>query len=376
VVKTFVLVIGPFFLRNRNDVGICLYRPFFQLRVKGTIMKQRLEQMLATTKIAISQAENEPSLQDVRVSILGRKGELTSLMKGMGGLSQEERPVIGALVNRIKTEIEELLEARRLVLHEAGMAERLAGESIDVTLPGRRRTRGTKHPITLVMEDISSIFASLGFGIVEGPEIEKDFYNFEALNMPKDHPARDMQDTFYINDDIVLRTHTSPVQIRTMLDRAPPVRVIAPGTVYRCDSDITHSPMFHQVEGFLVDKNVTFGDLKGILTEFITRYFGADIGVRFRPSFFPFTEPSAEVDMQCVMCKGAGCRVCKNSGWLEILGSGMIDPEVFKSVGYDSEIYSGFAFGMGVERIAMLKYGVNDLRLFFENDLRFLKQFN
>ncbi|MBE0500973.1 MAG: phenylalanine--tRNA ligase subunit alpha [Desulfuromonadales bacterium] len=339
-------------------------------------MKQRLEQLLTSAKQAISQAETESSLQGVRVAILGRKGELTALMKGMGSLSQEERPVIGSMVNRIKTEFEELFESRRVVLHEASLSARLSHESIDVTLPGRRSLQGSKHPITLVMEDISAIFAALGFGIAEGPEIERDFYNFEALNMPKDHPARDMQDTFYINEDLVLRTHTSPVQIRTMLKHEPPVRVIAPGTVYRCDSDITHSPMFHQVEGFLVDKHVTFGDLKGILTEFITRYFGADIGVRFRPSFFPFTEPSAEVDMQCVICGGSGCRVCKNSGWLEILGSGMIDPEVFKSVGYDSEKYSGFAFGMGVERIAMLKYGVNDLRLFFENDLRFLKQFN
>ena len=339
-------------------------------------MKQRLEDLLSSAKQSITQAENEATLQDVRVGILGRKGEMTALMKGMGGLSTEERPVIGAMVNTIKAELEALIESRQSVLHEASISSRLSREVVDVTLPGRRSTRGTKHPITLVMEEISAIFASLGFGIAEGPEIEKDFYNFEALNMPKDHPARDMQDTFYINDDIVLRTHTSPVQIRTMLDHEPPVRVIAPGTVYRCDSDITHSPMFHQIEGFLVDKNVSFGDLKGILTEFITRYFGADIGVRFRPSFFPFTEPSAEVDMQCVMCGGAGCRVCKNSGWLEILGSGMIDPEVFKSVGYDPEKYSGFAFGMGVERIAMLKYGVNDLRLFFENDLRFLKQFH
>ena len=339
-------------------------------------MKQRLEELLASAKLSIARAEDETSLQDVRVGILGRKGEMTALMKGMGGLSPEERPVIGAMVNKIKAELEELIESRQSVLREAGISARLTKEIIDITLPGRRSTRGSKHPITLVMEEISTIFASLGFGIAEGPEIEKDFYNFEALNMPKDHPARDMQDTFYINDDVVLRTHTSPVQIRTMLNQEPPVRVIAPGTVYRCDSDITHSPMFHQVEGFLVDKHVTFGDLKGILTEFIARYFGADVGVRFRPSFFPFTEPSAEVDMQCVMCAGAGCRVCKNSGWLEILGSGMIDPEVFKSVGYDPEKYSGFAFGMGVERIAMLKYGVNDLRLFFENDLRFLKQFH
>ena len=339
-------------------------------------MKQRLEDLLSSAKQSITQAENEATLQDVRVGILGRKGEMTALMKGMGGLSTEERPVIGAMVNTIKAELEALIESRQTALHEASISSRLSREVVDVTLPGRRSTRGTRHPITLVMEEISAIFASLGFGIAEGPEIGKDFYNFEALNMPKDHPARDMQDTFYINEDIVLRTHTSPVQIRTMLDHEPPVRVIAPGTVYRCDSDITHSPMFHQIEGFLVDKNVSFGDLKGILTEFITRYFGADIGVRFRPSFFPFTEPSAEVDMQCVMCGGAGCRVCKNSGWLEILGSGMIDPEVFKSVGYDPEKYSGFAFGMGVERIAMLKYGVNDLRLFFENDLRFLKQFH
>ena len=339
-------------------------------------MKQRLEQLLASARHSIAQAEDEAGLQDVRVGILGRKGEMTALMKGMGALPPEERPIIGSMVNKIKFELEELIESRQIVLREAGISTRLSRESIDVTLPGRCSTRGSKHPITLVMEEISSIFASLGFGVAEGPEIEKDFYNFEALNMPKDHPARDMQDTFYINDDVVLRTHTSPVQIRTMLDQEPPVRVIAPGTVYRCDSDITHSPMFHQVEGFLVDKHVTFGDLKGILTEFITRYFGADIGVRFRPSFFPFTEPSAEVDMQCVMCGGAGCRVCKNSGWLEILGSGMIDPEVFKSVGYDPEKYSGFAFGMGVERIAMLKYGVSDLRLFFENDLRFLKQFH
>lgn len=339
-------------------------------------MKQRLEELLSSAKVSIEQAEDEAGLQDVRVSILGRKGEMTAIMKGMGGLSPEERPIIGSMVNKIKTELESLIESRMTVLREVGISNRLAQEVIDVTLPGRSATRGSKHPITLVMEDISAIFASLGFGVAEGPEIEKDFYNFEALNMPKDHPARDMQDTFYINDDVVLRTHTSPVQIRTMLNHEPPVRVIAPGTVYRCDSDITHSPMFHQVEGFLVDKHVTFGDLKGILTEFITRYFGADIGVRFRPSFFPFTEPSAEVDMQCVMCGGSGCRVCKNSGWLEILGSGMIDPEVFKSVGYDPEKYSGFAFGMGVERIAMLKYGVNDLRLFFENDLRFLKQFH
>jgi len=321
-------------------------------------MKQRLE-----------------SLQDVRVGLLGKKGELTAIMKGMGQLSAEERPIVGALANKVKEEIEALVSARQEILRTAAIESRLSRESIDVTLPGRRQKKGSKHPITLATEEISAIFASLGFGIAEGPEVEKDFYNFEALNIPKDHPARDMQDTFYIGNDVVLRTHTSPVQIRTMLNCEPPVRVIAPGTVYRRDSDITHSPMFHQIEGFLVDRNVTFGDLKGILTTFVNRFFGEGIGVRFRPSFFPFTEPSAEVDMQCVICGGGGCRVCKQSGWLEILGSGMIDPEVFKSVGYDPEKFSGFAFGMGIERIAMLKYGVNDLRLFFENDVRFLEQF-
>ena len=305
----------------------------------------------------------------------GRKGELTAIMKDLGQLPPEERPVIGAFVNRIKEELETGIAARGKELREAEIARRLASERIDVTLPGRRLFPGSKHPITLVAEEIVEIFASLGFGIEEGPEVEKDFYNFEALNIPKDHPARDMQDTFYVSEDVVLRTHTSPVQIRTMLHHAPPVRVIAPGTVYRRDSDITHSPMFHQIEGFLVDRGVTFGDLKGILSAFVTQYFGQDVGVRFRPSFFPFTEPSAEVDIQCVICGGKGCRVCKNSGWLEILGSGMIDPEVFRAVHYDPETYTGFAFGMGLERIAMLKYGVNDLRLFFENDVRFLQQF-
>jgi phenylalanyl-tRNA synthetase alpha chain len=331
--------------------------------------------MLRTAGAAMTEADSESALQDVRVRFLGKKGELTAIMKEMGRLSPEERPVLGALANRVKEELETFFASRQQSIRAAEIARRLASERIDVTLPGRSFFVGTRHPITLVAEEISEIFSSLGFGIEEGPEVEKDFYNFEALNMPKDHPARDMQDTFYISDDVVLRTHTSPVQIRTMLRQAPPVRVIAPGTVYRRDSDITHSPMFHQIEGFLVDRHVTFGDLKGILTAFVTQMFGNNVGVRFRPSFFPFTEPSAEVDIQCVICGGAGCRVCKNSGWLEILGSGMIDPEVFRAVNYDPEVYSGFAFGMGLERIAMLKYGVNDLRLFFENDLRFLKQF-
>jgi phenylalanyl-tRNA synthetase alpha chain len=338
-------------------------------------MKEQLDLMLDQGRSALLAAATVAALQDVRVRFLGKKGELTALMKGMKDLSAEQRPVLGALANRVKEELEALFEERLEQVRETELEQRLASERLDVTLPGRRLVAGTKHPVTLVIEELIEIFSALGFGVAEGPEVEKDFYNFEALNMPKDHPARDMQDTFYINDDVVLRTHTSPVQIRTMLKQAPPVRVIAPGTVYRRDSDLTHTPMFHQVEGFLVDKGITFGDLKGVLTAFLTQVFGKNVKVRFRPSFFPFTEPSAEVDIQCVMCRGAGCRVCKSSGWLEILGSGMIDPEVFKAVDYDSSIYSGFAFGMGIERIAMLKYGVNDLRLFFENDLRFLRQF-
>jgi phenylalanyl-tRNA synthetase alpha chain len=310
------------------------------------------------------------------VQYLGKKGQLTAIMKDMGRLSPEQRPAVGAMANKVKDELNSVFESRLNALKQQHMAERLKRERIDVTLPGRHQKIGTKHPVTLITEELVDIFSYLGFSVAEGPEIEEDFYNFEALNLPKDHPARDMQDTFYISDNEVLRTHTSPVQIRSMLKHQPPLRIIAPGTVYRRDSDITHSPMFHQIEGFMVDEHITFGDLKGILTTFITECFGKNVGVRFRPSFFPFTEPSAEVDIQCVICGGSGCRVCKNSGWLEILGSGMIDPEVFASVNYSSEKYSGFAFGMGLERIAMLKYGVNDLRLFFENDVRFLRQFS
>lgn len=338
-------------------------------------MKDRLEAMLAAGCSAMELAGSEEDLQEVKVRFLGKKGELTAIMKGMGALTAEERPAVGALANRVKGELETLFDRRAEILRQHAISQRLERERIDVTLPGRNRRIGSKHPITLVTEEICRIFSGLGFGIAEGPEIEKDFYNFEALNFPKDHPARDMQDTFFVTEDVLLRTHTSPVQVRTMLQHEPPVRVVAPGTVYRRDSDITHSPMFHQVEGFLVDRDITFGDLKGVLGTFVRQYFGEKVGVRFRPSFFPFTEPSAEVDIQCVICGGSGCRVCKNSGWLEILGSGMIDPEVFRSVNYDPERYSGFAFGMGVERIAMLKYGVKDLRLFFENDVRFLGQF-
>lgn len=339
-------------------------------------MEQQLEVMSREARLAMLDADNEADLQNIRVQYLGKKGRLTAIMKDMGKLSSEQRPVVGAIANKVKDELSAVFESQMRSLKQQHMAERLERERIDVTLPGRHHKIGTKHPVTLITEELVDIFSYLGFSVAEGPEVEEDFYNFEALNLPKDHPARDMQDTFYISDNEVLRTHTSPVQIRSMLEHQPPLRIIAPGTVYRRDSDITHSPMFHQIEGFMVDEHITFGDLKGILTAFITECFGKNVGVRFRPSFFPFTEPSAEVDIQCVICGGKGCRVCKNSGWLEILGSGMIDPEVFASVNYSSEKYSGFAFGMGLERIAMLKYGVNDLRLFFENDVRFLRQFN
>lgn len=338
-------------------------------------MKERLEILQQDALKALQDAVDLKSLQDVRVGILGKKGALTGVMKGMRDLSPDDRPAVGNLVNGLKSRFEEAFTLRQDELQTQEIAERLASEKIDVTMPGRKRATGSLHPVTLVTNEIVDIFSRLGFTVEEGPEIEQDFYNFEALNIPKDHPARDMQDTFYISEDLVLRTHTSPVQIRTMMNAEPPVRVIAPGTVYRRDSDLTHSPMFHQIEGFLVDTKVTFGDLKGILTHFLNEFFGDGLEVRFRPSFFPFTEPSAEVDIECVICGGKGCRVCSGTGWLEILGCGMIDPAVFDSVRYDPSKYSGFAFGMGLERIAMLKYGVNDLRLFFENDLRFLKQF-
>lgn len=338
-------------------------------------MREQLERLKQEALQAIIEASGEDALLDIRVRYLGRKGELTALMKGLGGLAPEERPVVGQLVNTIRDELETSLENGLLSARERAKSARLQSERIDVTLPGRRLVRGTKHPITLVIEEVCDIFAGLGFSVAEGPEIEHDWYNFEALNFPPEHPARDMQDTFFVDDNLLLRTHTSPVQIRTMLKHKPPLRIIAPGTVYRCDSDATHSPMFHQIEGLMVDKDVTFGDLKGILTVFTNQLFGQNSGVRLRPSFFPFTEPSAEVDISCVLCGGKGCRICKNSGWLEILGAGMVDPEVYRHVNYDAEDISGFAFGMGIERIAMLKYGINDMRLLFENDVRFLRQF-
>lgn len=338
-------------------------------------MREQLEQMQSTALAELAGVTTEEQLQALKVRYLGKKGELTSIMKGIGSLAPEERPLIGQVVNRVRDCLEESYEKCSADLKASIKNSKLKSELIDVTLPGRRSPKGTRHPVTLVIEEICDIFAGLGFLVAEGPEIELDYYNFEALNFPKDHPARDMQDTFFVQNNLLLRTHTSPVQIRTMLQQKPPVRIIAPGTVYRCDYDATHSPMFHQIEGLMVDKGITFGDLKGILTIFTNQMFGNDIGVRLRPSFFPFTEPSAEVDIACVICRGKGCRVCKNSGWLEILGAGMVDPEVFRHVDYDAEEVSGFAFGMGIERVAMLKYGINDMRLLFENDLRFLSQF-
>jgi phenylalanyl-tRNA synthetase alpha chain len=308
---------------------------------------------------------NLKDIEKIKVEYLGRKGLITLLLRRLGELSTQERPKIGQLLNQTKREIEELLKIKIIEI-----------ESIDVTLPGKKSDRGTIHPINLVLKKTEEIFLSIGFKIEEGPEVELDYYNFEALNIPKDHPARDDQDSFYLNREILLRTHTSPVEIRVMEKQQPPVRIIATGKCYRRDAaDSTHSPMFHQVEGLAVDKDITFGDLKGVLTVFVHRMFGEDRKVRFRPGYFPFTEPSAEVDVSCLLCHGKGCRACGYSGWLEIMGAGMTDPAVFNMVGYDPEKYSGFAFGMGVERIAMLKYGINDIRLFFENDLRFLKQF-
>ena len=337
-------------------------------------MKNRLINIKEEALNVLSSVTDEKELNDLRVKYLGKKGVITLSLKKVGSLSSEERPEFGRQVNEVKKILEEGIKAKKDELKKKASLDEKK-DFFDPTLPGKRPARGTLHPITQVMDEVISIFTFMGFEVAEGPEIESDYYNFEALNIPKDHPARDMQDTFYITDDIVLRTHTSPVQIRTMEKESPPIRIIAPGKVYRCDSDISHTPMFHQVEGLFVDEGVSFAHLKGILKIFVHEVFGRDTALRFRPSFFPFTEPSAEVDVQCVICKGKGCRLCSNSGWLEILGAGMVDPEVFKSVNYDSEKWTGFAFGMGIERIAMLKYGIDDIRLFFENDLRFLKQF-
>ncbi len=339
-------------------------------------MRQELERLRMEALKDIQRVNDSNSLNEIRVKVLGKKGTLTSILRGMGGLTPEERPIVGELANGVRGEIEAALEERcqTIVFQEQNL--RLAQEKIDILLPGRKSKLGHPHPLQLVLEEIEDIFLGMGFSIAEGPEIETDYYNFEALNLPKDHPARDMQDSLYITPEILLRTHTSPVQIRTMEKMYPnPIRIIAPGRVYRRDAlDASHSPMFHQIEGLAVDEGITFGDLKGVLTVFAKKLFGEDRQVRFRPSFFPFTEPSAEVDVSC-SCAGKGCRVCKGSGWLEILGSGSVNPMVLQMSNYDPERVSGFAFGMGVERIAMLKYGINDIRLFYENDLRFLAQF-
>jgi phenylalanyl-tRNA synthetase alpha chain len=315
-------------------------------------------------------------LEAVRVRFLGKKSEFTALLKGLGAMPASERPAHGERINRAKEQITALIAERRAAIERSELASKLEAEGVDVTLPGRGHRSGGLHPVTRTLERIEALFVQIGFEVAEGPEIEGDFYNFEALNIPPHHPARAMHDTFYFDEHTVLRTHTSPVQIRVMQSRPPPLRVIAPGRVYRCDSDLTHSPMFHQVEGLMVDCEVSFAQLKGVLEDLMRSFFEQDdLALRFRPSYFPFTEPSAEVDIRCVMCGGHGCRVCGQSGWLEVLGCGMVHPKVFENVGIDAERYTGFAFGLGVERLAMLRYGVNDLRLFFENDLRFLAQF-
>jgi len=336
-------------------------------------MIEQLKKIQTEATHEISAVEDLGSLEDLRVKYLGRSGLLSQLIKQIGSLPADEKPLIGKLTNETKGLLEALWQEKLTQLKQKAAEQ--GDEKIDLTLPAYSFFVGHKHPITQIMEEACSIFTRLGFSIAEGPEVESDYYNFQALNFPKEHPARDMHDSFYISDDVLLRTHTSPVQVRIMEKSRPPIRIIAPGKVYRRDADITHSPMFHQIEGLLVDTSSSFSDLKGILTVFVHQMFDPQTKLRFRTSFFPFTEPSAEVDISCVMCRGKGCRVCSNSGWLEILGAGMVDPEVFKAVGYDPEKYMGFAFGMGVERITMLKYGINDIRLFYENDLRFLRQF-
>jgi len=342
---------------------------------EGQLVRDQLKQLEEEALAELRASPGEIQIQALRTKYVGRKGLLTNILRDMGKWPVAERPAIGLLANQLKKTIEEAIERALQEEFERQRGKELQREGIDISLPGRRPSLGGRHLITQVTEEIVSLFERLGFEVSEGPEVELDYYNFEALNFPKDHPARDMQDTFYFSSNVVLRTHTSPVQVRVMEKRKPPLRIIAPGKVYRHDSDPTHSPMFHQVEGFVVDHEVTFADLKGTLTFFVHQFYGPNVQMRFRPSFFPFTEPSAEVDIQCVICQGKGCAVCKKSGWLEILGSGMIDPEVFRFVGYDPEVYSGFAFGMGVERIAMLQAGLSDIRLFFENNLQFLRQF-
>lgn len=335
-----------------------------------------LAELVDQAKQAITAAADLQALDQLRVNYLGKKGLLTEQLKQLGSLPHEQRREAGQEINKAKQAVQQEIEARKEALEQIKLAAQLAAETIDISMPGRGKDTGGLHPVTRTMQRIEELFHQLGFSVATGPEIEDDFHNFEALNIPETHPARAMHDTFYFNANTLLRTHTSPVQVRAMENQEPPLRLIAPGRVYRCDSDLTHTPMFHQVEGLMVDQSASFADLKGLLMDFLQNFFEKDLEVRFRPSYFPFTEPSAECDIQCVMCGGEGCRVCSHTGWLEVLGCGMVHPEVFGHVGIDSEKYTGFAFGMGVERLAMLRYGVNDLRLFFENDLRFLRQFN
>ncbi|MEE4376889.1 MAG: phenylalanine--tRNA ligase subunit alpha [Candidatus Competibacteraceae bacterium] len=334
-----------------------------------------LVKLVHDAQYALTQVDNLSQVEQLRVQYLGKKGVLTEQLKQLGQLPVEQRPAAGQAINVAKQDIQAAIETRKTALLEQQLDAQLASEAIDVSLPGRGQQPGGLHPITRTLNRIESFFAEIGFTVAEGPEVEDDFHNFEALNIPEHHPARAMHDTFYFDSRLLLRTHTSNVQIRTMETQQPPLRIIAPGRVYRCDSDLTHTPMFHQVEGLFVDEGVSFVGLRGVLNEFLRNFFERELQVRFRPSYFPFTEPSAEVDIECVMCNGSGCRVCSHTGWLEVLGCGMVHPQVFSSVGIDSERYTGYAFGMGVERLAMLRYGVNDMRLYFDNDLRFLRQF-
>lgn len=334
-----------------------------------------LQTLVAQLQVDVAQAQDAAAVEALRVQYLGKKSQLSDLSKRMGQLGEEERRAFGAELNAAREAITSSLNDRKNTLAEAALTARLLAERVDVTLPGRGQLPGGLHPVTRVMERIEDFFTRVGFTVADGPEVEDDFHNFEALNIPSHHPARAMHDTFYFDANRLLRTHTSPVQVRVMESQQPPIRIVCPGRVYRCDSDLTHSPMFHQVEGLLIDENVSFADLKGVIEDFLRVFFEKELQVRFRPSYFPFTEPSAEVDIQCVMCNGDGCRVCKQTGWLEVLGCGMVHPQVLKNCGIDPEKFQGFAFGMGVERFAMLRYGVNDLRLFFDNDVRFLRQF-
>lgn len=339
-------------------------------------MKEKLEQIKAAAQKAIAEAADEKGIDDIRVRFLGKKGELTAILKQMGGLSPEERPIIGQLANKIRAELEGNIESASKDFKEKADELKLKAETIDITMPAEPAVTGKLHPLNTVLNDLIDLFQSMGFDVVDGPEVETDHYNFEALNVPADHPARDMQDTFYIAENLLLRTQTSAAQIRTMETKKPPIKIICPGRVYRADEvDATHSPVFHQIEGLVVDKGITMCDLKGVLEQFAHEIYGPETEVKFRPSFFPFTEPSVEVDVTCSECRGKGCRVCKGSGWIEILGAGMVHPRVLKSCGIDPEEYSGFAFGIGLDRITTTRYKISDIRLLFENDLRFLSQF-